>query len=442
MESGQLVVGWVQTQSLKLHGKTKKGLKKYRVLPLSRRYPPVLVPLRYSGPETYLVFKVTSLPPEGDKRTMPVGEAVRLLKPTEFELAFLYKHGLHTLKHPLPVRTQRDATEDNRRIRYGNAVAVDPVGSKDFDDAISLDKESKLVHVHIADASAWLNTSRRIDPTADRTASLYLPSGVRNMLPDAVSEHAASLVADGVPRPAITVTFRLSTCLEFVRVEESFVTVAHNVCYDKACTNETVRALCSSLDSDAHDMVAQLMVSANAAVAMFLLEHGGVPFPLRVQAEEGAAAEYTCDVLPHAGFPQFRAYTHFTSPIRRYSDMLVHTQLKRVLRGETPLMREVIENALTVVNAHERAARRVYRDVAEHELIEAARDALHDGLPLPPGSVTLFSDGPDDFVTYAVEWNERRVFVTQTARVNLADSEGGSLALVLGSRNRLRLITT
>jgi ribonuclease R len=59
---------------------------------------------------------------------------------------------------------------------------------------------------------------------------------------------------------------------------------------------------------------------------------------LLVAAATGATARATYDPDPshHRGLGA-TAYTHFTSPIRRYADLVVHRQIRAVLAGEKPL---------------------------------------------------------------------------------------------------------
>ena len=137
--------------------------------------------------------------------------------------------------------------------------------------------------------------------------------------------------------------------------------------------------------NDAHRMIEEMMLEANCAVAEFL-EARGVPLPYRIHeapdpsavddlnqllAPLGLRIKYSGEVTPkdvqralhdvaehrlsrvlarqvlrslkqaryttqnegHFGLA-FSSYCHFTSPIRRYPDLLVHRQIGRVLDGE------------------------------------------------------------------------------------------------------------
>jgi ribonuclease R len=83
-------------------------------------------------------------------------------------------------------------------------------------------------------------------------------------------------------------------------------------------------------------------------------------------------AVYSKENLGHFGLA-YSAYCHFTSPIRRYPDLLVHRQIRTVLRGQWPLKKsdeahiKVLEEALTKLGDHssmtERRADDATRDV-------------------------------------------------------------------------------
>jgi ribonuclease R len=57
-----------------------------------------------------------------------------------------------------------------------------------------------------------------------------------------------------------------------------------------------------------------------------------------VAASSTARATYEPDPSAHTGLAA-GAYTHFTSPIRRYADLVVHRQIRSALAGEEPLHR-------------------------------------------------------------------------------------------------------
>lgn len=137
--------------------------------------------------------------------------------------------------------------------------------------------------------------------------------------------------------------------------------------------------------NDAHRIIEEFMLEANRAVAMYLREHE-VPFPYRVHEAPDTAdidelntflgrfgfrvysdgpvrpqdvadtlkqieghplarvlsrqvlralkqAQYSTVNVGHFGLA-FPIYCHFTSPIRRYPDLLVHRQLGRILDGK------------------------------------------------------------------------------------------------------------
>jgi ribonuclease R len=88
---------------------------------------------------------------------------------------------------------------------------VDPATARDFDDAVSAQREGAgaRVWVHIADVAAHVRPGSPLDVEARRRAnSTYVPGAVEPMLPFALSSDACSL-APGVERLAVTAEIEL-----------------------------------------------------------------------------------------------------------------------------------------------------------------------------------------------------------------------------------------
>lgn len=77
-------------------------------------------------------------------------------------------------------------------------------------------------------------------------------------------------------------------------------------------------------------------------------------------------AEYTPDNIGHFGLA-LDSYAHFTSPIRRYPDLLVHRAIRHIIRGGKPGRYDYDRQAMirlgAITSAHERRAEEATRDV-------------------------------------------------------------------------------
>ena len=77
-------------------------------------------------------------------------------------------------------------------------------------------------------------------------------------------------------------------------------------------------------------------------------------------------AEYSANNIGHFGL-SYEAYTHFTSPIRRYPDLLVHRQIKNILANNLsdPMLNDIqkVTNIADHCSATERKADDAVRDV-------------------------------------------------------------------------------
>jgi exoribonuclease-2 len=278
---------------------------------------------------------------------------------------------------------------------------IDGPMTRDYDDAISLRPVESGVEVgiHIADAAAFVSPDTPVDLEAlERINSLYLPDTRVPMLPTMLSEDVCSL-RQGKNRLAtsLLVRFDENDQLQDYRFALSRIRVQRQLTYSEAnqlvtkeeelgrlyrlCTrlrrrrikqgalllplpelrvwvnsNNEIKIATLDRETPAQLVVSELMILANGLAAETLAAKS-VPAIYRSQGKpqeivvgEGtddlylnylqrrylSRAELSIDPKPHSGLGM-AAYTNWTSPIRRYMDLVILRQLKSVVRGEPPV---------------------------------------------------------------------------------------------------------
>ena len=89
------------------------------------------------------------------------------------------------------------------------------------------------------------------------------------------------------------------------------------------------------------------------------------PIAIRTMAK----AEYSNENIGHYGLA-FDYYTHFTSPIRRYSDVLSHRILEQNLNEITRFKKEVLEEQCKHISTQERKAMTAERESIKYKQVE------------------------------------------------------------------------
>ncbi len=109
------------------------------------------------------------------------------------------------------------------------------------------------------------------------------------------------------------------------------------------------------------DSYNELAKAAREDEALRILE----PIAIRTMAK----AAYTTDNIGHYGLA-FDYYTHFTSPIRRYSDVLSHRILEKNLDEISRFKKDVLEEQCKHISAQERKAMTAERESIKYKQVE------------------------------------------------------------------------
>lgn len=360
------VIGVLELASKYRYGLTSHGVPLYLFRPYDEAEPEYIVgsKSRDTSYNQIALVDVPASPPApaavAAGAPKPRGALIRLLGPVGDPAA--EREGL--LLHYCPVRhkataaeeVSAESAEDHSRLELAAATGwitfhVDPPGCRDIDDAISYHPATDTLAITIADAAAAVPVGSHLDTVAAAIGSTFYDlegRAVTPMLPPAISEDAASLLP-GQRRRGVSLILEPGKLPRFAL---SWITVEHSFHYENFLGSTVAEQLHISGEDDAHICVEKWMVLYNRVAAETLAGTGtgagaGV---LRIQppatAEKVAAwssvaatahlgkeaATYApiTDTTGHAGLG-LTHYTHATSPLRRYADLVNQRALKALL---------------------------------------------------------------------------------------------------------------
>ncbi|MEA2051105.1 MAG: ribonuclease R family protein [Campylobacterota bacterium] len=343
-------------------------------------------------------------------------------------------------------------------LRELDFCTIDPIGAKDFDDAIYYDDEKCELYVAIADVSSYVYENSKIDEEAKRRSfSIYLPHKVLPMLPFELSNNLCSLVPN---KDRLAYVFKLKLDIKNCKVLDSTLFEAtinskRRYSYDEIDTileeknenkhkilyaitdkfrakrlkngydfrndeikinldeNQNFKDTTIEHTSPSHSLVEECMLLANQEAAKKLSSIGifrvhdeptqakiakliedvnqlGLKVKLKenihntilsiqdkaeyrglenevdqliIQSQQ--QARYSNIKHEHFGLG-FKDYSHFTSPIRRYADLILHRILK------TKKIPKDIEEICTNISQQERTIAELVWDFEDRKYTRAA----------------------------------------------------------------------
>ena len=275
-------------------------------------------------------------------------------------------------------------TDEYQDLTHLDTFNVDPANSKDFDDAISLDETKNTIYVHIVDAHEEIIPSSSIDINSLLSSfTLYLSEHIENILPEEYAEFKLSLIKNEV-RKTITFEYSIDPETQHIvnyKIYKSSIIIKNRYNYDEfnkildrfpmlTLFNDkwqrktmNIPRVKMNIETEtgkltnywfepridvAHKIIETLMILTNITIS----KHVPNIIPQRYHSKipsEFILEEYFDNEIINAIFSikQYRpaiydplkeghfglgvsSYTHFTSPIRRYFDVIIHRLLSGI----------------------------------------------------------------------------------------------------------------
>jgi exoribonuclease R len=386
------IIGVLQITSTKIYGLTKRGVPIYNFVPLSWRYPNFLVSSNIKSKlnkpfrNVYTLIEFTEW-----THTHPTGQCINVLgsitDSNAEDIALLHKNNIYIKKYQsLPDPIISLSTTHAYDLDC-NIITIDPYGSTDLDDAIHID--DKHIYVHIADVDSIFHKDSPYEPHIKQRLSSVYAKNTYHMLPNGYGDDVLSLNQKGWKN---TITIVLDHTLKGVEYHTSTIRVTKCMTYEQAQSildfhdpNDSISNMINMLStitgsSDTHKIIEHLMVATNDYIGDVTSAHGlsllrvmdDVPMNIHIpnavleylKFRSYTSAKYLAympDIkdVRHGALGKNK-YVHFTSPIRRYSDLII----QRLLKDPSSYTYSQLVTIADQLNDHTRKIKRYYRDAA------------------------------------------------------------------------------
>jgi len=466
------------------YGKWKRRKSLFKCVPDDKRLPIFLVPYAIKNTFNKRIFnKYTVIKFLSWENNHPIGTIVQTIGNVN-QLDNFYEYQLYCkslyasiqdFKKETMKKIKQQTEEEfidtisskynpiDRRDR--DIFTIDPLTSKDFDDALGIEKNdaTTTLSIYIANVPFWMDALNLWESFSERISTIYLPDRKRPMLPTILSDALCSL-QENRPRFAFTVdvTFDNQT-YEIINIDwcNTLISVSHNLRYDTK-QQENYPAFITLISfikkvnkkyryvdniRNCHDVVAYCMILMNYLSAKKLLEFktgifrgvelnksfmppSNVPDNIKnfLKMWNSFGANYAkFESLKSHEALDLDAYVHVTSPIRRLVDILTMVLLQEklglVTYSETKQIfydKWTSDESLAYINKTMRSIRKVQNDCS---LLKICCDDTKTMDKIYPGYIfdkILRNDKLYQYMVYLPELKTVNRFTSRYSKENMS----------------------
>ncbi len=314
----------------------------------------------------YLVDRVVPMLPEH------LSNGICSLRPDEDKLTFSCIFEMDDQGKVINSKIARTVTRSNRRFTYEEAQDVIETGNGDYSDEIlTLDRLAKILRAdRYAHGSVEFDRAEvkfDIDEQGHPTGVYFKVSKDANKLIEEFMLLANKTVATFIGKPAgrrkpKAFVYRIHDMPDAGKLQD-LATVAATFGYklkingDPEHVNQSLNKMLADVKGSAEENFLSTLAIRSMAKAIYSTEnigHYGLGFPF---------------------------YTHFTSPIRRYPDMMVHRLLARYLDGGRSVNVDKLEEECKHSSEMEQLAANAERSSIKYKQVEYMSDKLGQEYP-------------------------------------------------------------
>jgi ribonuclease R len=268
------------------------------------------------------------------------------------------------------IKNNIDLSPNRIDLTHITSYTIDPENSKDRDDALSINifNNHYIIYIHIADPTSYFDENNILDrELRERCSSIYLKDKVHHMMPEEFAENIIALNNNNSRAFTCEIIFDENYKRLAYKFYKSFINPI-NLTYEEADKikdkNKDIKNLYEfgkhlnlgfNKYYDIHEMVAQYMILCNYLVGLTLKDDISISrynnstitnninenkltkitsknevYELLTNKLKYKRAEYSVSNNGH-NILGLEYYQHFTSPIRRYADLVVHRILSNKL---------------------------------------------------------------------------------------------------------------